>query len=98
MEFKRKYVEGDVRMGYSKPKSEREAEVEKEKMARESRVKELMKRFSVLSYRDLPGGRRRKSGVEMKSLPPVPPIPPPLPKSSHSHLRENGIGLNSTPR
>lgn len=97
LEFKRQYVEGDVRLGYLKPASERQREQVNEKVARESRVKDMMKRFSVIGH----SANGAAPGVEMKSLPTAPPLPPPKSPQAFSRKGSNpGLKgyVNNTPR
>lgn len=106
MEFKRRYVEGDVRLGYLKPASERQRDEVNEKVARESRVKDMMKRLSVIGHSTNGADQATDnpsdpSSVEMKSLPAAPPLPP-LKNAQNFGRKGSNPGLkgyvNNTPR
>lgn len=91
MQFKRRYRQGDVRLGYDVPKKQRR-----------ERQREMKGRYSVQGPSATKGQQKReKEGHEMKELPPLPP------PSSHGQKREGvtagGAGvvtepINRTPR
>lgn len=95
MSFKKKYVEGDTRLGHTLRRKER---VEKEKLeaARSvSRVDGLKKRFSVTRT-----GGTANGGVEMKELPPTPTAASTANSGALGGTTKRNLagGMNNTPR
>jgi palmitoyltransferase ZDHHC9/14/18 len=98
MEFKRPHVDGDMRFGHATPALDRKRDAQRERSARESRVKDLMQRFSVA------GIAPPRNTVEMDPLPPLPPTPLPAARDSRGRFNPaesmglSGVGVNRTPR
>ena len=77
MGFKRKYEEGDVRLGHTRRREDRIHEAKLEAVRRGERVEGYKKRFSVPQGNGQNQEKKGKeaengAGMEMKQLPPVP--------------------------
>lgn len=77
MGFKRKYEEGDVRLGHTRRREDRIHEAKLEAVRRGERVEGYKKRFSVPQSNGQNQEKKGKdaengAGMEMKQLPPVP--------------------------
>ena len=84
MSFKKAYQHGDIRMGHTMPKAERQTKAKLEAARSQSRVEGLKKRFSVPRNRVGQPQANGGAGHEMKELPPPP-------------TADSGIGDNNAP-
>lgn len=104
MSFKKAYQHGDIRMGHTLPKAQRQQKARMEAERSQSRVEGLKKRLSVPRGRvgqpqQANGGAQR--AVEMKELPPPPTADSGIGSSAagNGSMKKNVPGgANNTPR
>ncbi|KXT04745.1 hypothetical protein AC578_9678 [Pseudocercospora eumusae] len=94
MGFKKKYDDGDLRLGYNLRRKERLEKERLEAARSASRVDGLKKRFSVTR-----GAGNANGGLEMKELPPTPTANGTANGAPGGATKKNlPSGMNSTPR
>ncbi|CZT14837.1 related to Palmitoyltransferase erf2 [Ramularia collo-cygni] len=99
LSFKRRYLEGDVRLGHGQRKKDRRREEKREAVEQKSRVEGLKQRFTVGNGSPVRDGEgEKKEGVEMKQLNGGAVHGPPNTANGGGNGRPAVGRLNSTPR